>query len=474
MTAPRANRASLAVVLTLLATCVSVGSPAAASTRTCGGGSPTTQSGRFPDGATYLVSCPASWNGTLFLYSHGYVIPGMPNGAADTGDVATGNWLLAHGYALAGSSYATTGWAVRSALIDQTATLKLFDRTFGRPQRTIAWGHSLGGMITAALVQEHPADFAGALAMCGVLAGGVATWNTALDAAVAFKTLLSSGARLQVVDISDPTENLAEAESLLRSAQATPQGRARIALVAALSDVPGWFAPGSPEPASNDYGAEEENQFLWASEVDFPFLFDYRAELEAEAGGNPSWDTGVDFTKQLALSTDSQEVTALYRLAGLPLRADLGVLQRALKVKADPRAVRYLRQNISFDGRIAVPVLTLHTTGDGLVVPENEEAYRRVVGDAGEAGRLRQLFVARAGHCSFTPAETIVAIEVLLKRITTGSWGERTPSELNARAAALGSADNRLALTPVGPAFTNFSPAPYLRPSPATTKGPLA
>ena len=32
--------------------------------------------------------------------------------------------------------------------------------------------------------------------------------------------------------------------------------------------------------------------------------------------------------------------------------------------------------NIAFDGRLPVPVLTMHTTGDGLVVPENEQAYR--------------------------------------------------------------------------------------------------
>src|SRR4029077_13011139 len=39
--------------------------------------------GALPDGATYLIEVPAKWNGTLFLYSHGYVIPGTPNPAQD-------------------------------------------------------------------------------------------------------------------------------------------------------------------------------------------------------------------------------------------------------------------------------------------------------------------------------------------------------------------------------------------------------
>jgi hypothetical protein len=42
----------------------------------------TTHSGALPDGATYLIEVPANWNGTLFLYSHGYVAPGAANPAA--------------------------------------------------------------------------------------------------------------------------------------------------------------------------------------------------------------------------------------------------------------------------------------------------------------------------------------------------------------------------------------------------------
>lgn len=33
-----------------------------------------TYTGTFPDQATYLIEVPHGWNGTLFLYSHGYVL----------------------------------------------------------------------------------------------------------------------------------------------------------------------------------------------------------------------------------------------------------------------------------------------------------------------------------------------------------------------------------------------------------------
>ncbi len=74
----------------------------------------------------------------------------------------------------------------------------------GSPHRTIAWGHSLGGMITAGLIQADPSRFTAALPMCGVVAGGVGTWDVALDSAFAVQQLLGPGSGLQVVNITTP------------------------------------------------------------------------------------------------------------------------------------------------------------------------------------------------------------------------------------------------------------------------------
>jgi hypothetical protein len=424
--------------------------------------------GKLGDGAIYTFEVPHNWNGALFLYSHGYVTPGSALAAADVGDPVTGTWLLGHGYALAGSSYATTGWAIQQALPDQISTLNVFDRQVGTPAQTIAWGHSLGGIITAGLIQAYPGRFSAALPMCGVLAGGVATWNAGLDGAFAFQQLIDPS--VQVVNIANPTANLTGAEQAAAAAQQTAQGRARLALAAALGDEPGWFTPLSPEPAAGDFATQEFNQYLWDTRVDFPFGFALRAELEARAGGNPSWNTGVDYYRQLARSADLREVIALYRAAGLSLRGDLATLNRAPRVSADPSAVRYLAQNISFTGDISVPVLTMHTTGDGLVIPENEQAYASVVRRADNARLLRQVFVSRAGHCAFTPAETITAVQALLGRLATGHWDDEAlqPTSLNAAAAGLGPADNiffsggQIVATP--PAFTRYRPPRYPRP----------
>jgi len=422
----------------------------------------TARTGTLPDGATYIVEVPANWNGILFLYSHGYVVPGSPNPALDyatQSDPLTHGFMLSSGFALAGSSYASTGWAVQQALHDQIAVLDIFDRTIGKPARTIAWGHSLGGMITAGLIQRHPERFDAALPMCGVLSGGIATWNTALDSAFAFQTLLA-GPKLQIVNITDPVGNVTFAEEVLAAAQATPQGRARLALVSALADGPGWFFPFSPEPPPTDFGSQEMNQFLWDQNVDFPFAFAFRAELEARAHGNPSWNTHVDYRRQLEHSIDAAEVTALYEQAGLDLDADLNMLNDTVRISADPQAREYLERNIIYNGDIHIPVLTMHTTGDGLVVVQNESAYSQVVNEDGNGEFLRRTFVSRAGHCTFTPAETIAAVQTLLARLETGKWPSVSASSMNAAATALGPVFN----VPAPSAFVDFMPGLYLRP----------
>ena len=444
--------------------------PAAAAPSTCGGtGAVTTKTGAFGDGSTYLIQCPSgAWNGTLFLYSHGYVVPGEANPAQDGTDPVTEAWLLGNGYAIAGSSYAITGWAVKSALTDQVATVNTFDQTYGRPSHTIPWGVSLGGMITAGLIQDYPSLFSAALPLCGVLSGGVATWNTALDAAFAFQQLIAPNVKIVHISDSDATANLTAGEEAVTAAQQTPQGRARIALAAALGDTPGWFNPTLPEPAATDYAAQELNQFDWDTQVTFPFVLDFRAQLEDVAGGNPSWNTGVNYAADLAKSADLAEVQALYAKAGLSLSKDLQTLNSAPRISADPFAVTYLAQNIAYNGEISVPTLTMHTIGDGLVVPENEQAYRSVVDRDGRGALLQQLFVSRAGHCEFSPAEIVTSMQVLLNRMSTGHWNVPSPAELNAEAAALGPEFNIIAVTngtvSAAPEFASFSPTRYLRP----------
>ena len=416
--------------------------------------------------ASYEIDVPAGWNGTLFLYSHGYVAPGSSNPAQAAPAAFARQWLLDHRFAAAGSSYSSTGWALEAAFSDQMSLLDYFSAHVGKPQRVIAWGASLGGIITAGLIQLHPDRFAAAMPLCGVLSGGIATWNAELDSAYAFKTLIAPSSTLQLTHITNADANRRLAGELFDAATATPQGRARLALVAALIDLPGWFDPRQPEPVATDYAARLAAQEQWESKVDFNFAFAYREELEQRAGGNPSWNVGVDYSSLLASSPDRGEVLNLYAQANLDLVKDMHALKVGANIKADPAAAAYLDRFISFDGDLAVPTLSVHTTGDGLVIPSNESAYAGAVGGAGKSEMLRQVFVHRAGHCAFSPAEIVAALKLLVKRLDTGRWDDTAlqPSALNAAAADQGAGANQFFGLTLQPSFVAFRPAPYPRP----------
>jgi hypothetical protein len=426
------------------------------------------EAGRLRDGAAWTIQVPRRWNGRLLLFSHGYIPPDQPNPpAAAAIDPVVGAALLDRGYALAGSSYASAGWAVADALADQEAVLRRFRSGFGAPRATVAWGDSMGGLITAGMLQRHPRQFDGGLAMCGVLGGAVSFWNTSLDLAVVFKALMARdanpavarrAARLVVTGIRDPRANVTAARAVLAAAQRTAAGRARIALAAALIELPGGTRAGW-EPAQ-----------FHALRTQLAFAFGYRAELERRAGGNPSWNAGVDYAEQLRRSAGGNEVRTLYGAAGLDLGADLAALAAAPRIHARPSARAYLERNVVLDGELDAPLLTLHTTADWIVPYQHEQAFAAVAARAGRGGLLRRLFVRRAGHCAFTDAEMLTALDVLITRIDRGRWPLTiAPAALNAAARRLGPAYDGLAWSravplKAPPAFTAATPPPLLRP----------
>jgi hypothetical protein len=440
--------ASVGVIVGL----VGAAGPAAATT------TPSHVEGVLPDGSAFVIDVPANWNGTVLLYSHGYVPDGAPNPARNAPSDAVRSALLDAGYAQIGSSYPDTGWVLEQALPAQLATLDVFRSRFGAPRRAVAWGTSLGGMITTGLAERHGHRFAGTLAMCGLQQGGVANWNNTLDPLFALRTLLTPGSTTPLVRLPDQAGAFASIGALtaaLDAAQATPAGRARIALAAALHNIPAWTDAAQPEPAPGDHDAAQLNQFGVLHLTIYVGL-SWRQEAETHAGGNMSWNTRVDYGRMLARSSIRDEVVALYRRAGLSLQADLAVLAAAPRISADPAAVGYMIRNISFGGRLSRPMLTIHTTGDPLVPVQVQQAYADAVGDAHRSALLRQAYVHRGGHCTFTTGEMLAALRALERRIATGRWPDTGPAALNRLASELEPTTT--------PAYVHYRPAPYPRP----------
>jgi hypothetical protein len=101
-------------------------------------------------------------------------------------------------------------------------------------------------------------------------------------------------------------------------------------------------------------------------------------------------------------------------------------------------------------------MLNIHTTGDPLVPVQVQQAYAEAVDDADRSWLLRQAYVHRAGHCTFTTGEMLAAVRVVDHRIGAGRWLDTTPAALNQLAAALDPT--------TAPGYADYRPGPFPRP----------
>jgi hypothetical protein len=413
----------------------------------------THSTGTTSDGGTWIADVPSNWNGTLLLYSHGYGTL-SPQDAPDPNTQAA---LLTAGYALAGSGYDPNGslWALGSAVRDQFQTLQAVKRTVlpGRPTQVLAFGTSMGGLISALEDQQSNGRLDGALTTCGLVGGGINLNNYQLDGEYALDKLLAGNAA-KLVNYTSPGDAVTAATILNNAtaqAQTTPQGRARLALAMSLMDVAAW-APSEAMPGVYDYAAQEQGQYDMEFVANPVMLFveTGRQQIELAAGGNGGWDVGVNFAKMLSHSSYYAEVHALYAAAGLSLHDDLDALTRGANIRASDKAIRWLQQTSVPTGHLQVPELDLHTISDQLVPVQQENWYRRQVRQARSKDLLRQAFVARQEHCNFTPAELVAGVQALQHRVQTGSWDSvALPSSLQTAATGLNLGDA---------AFTTFFP----------------
>lgn len=411
--------------------------------------------GVLADGATWIADVPTDWNGTLVLYSHGF----GSLSPADAPDPATQQVLLDRGYALAGSSYDPNGslWALASAARDQFASLAAVERIIGRPRLTLALGTSMGGLVSSQIAQNAGRRLDGVVSTCGLLGGGIDLNNYQLDAEYALSHLLAPDQDVKLVGYASPVEGVtaaAQLSAMATGAQATAQGRARVALATALLNMPTWSPQQAEAPGPHDAAGIAQAQYDWLIGT-LPFVVPARYFIELAVGGNASWNTGVNYAALIARSPYRETVRTLYREAGLNLHADLATLTRDAAVRADRSAVAELSRTSTVSGHLDVPTLTMHTLYDQLAPVEYESRYAAQVRAAGDANLLRQAYINRRGHCAFTPSEIVAALQAVTHRAVTGHWGRvATTEKLQEAAIAVGLGD--------APAFVDFRPGPLV------------
>jgi len=175
----------------LLATLVVVAPANAAATGpTCDGKTPVqTCTGTTSDGALYEMRVPATFNGTMTIWSHGFgtntdipagLLPIFPRGnpidprpqIAPNGNATLIKHLTDKGVAVIGSGFSTQAWNLDEAVKTNVELVGIFKAKFPTTNKVVAWGYSMGGGITQALAEQYP-DL---LSAAGVM-NPVDAWN---------------------------------------------------------------------------------------------------------------------------------------------------------------------------------------------------------------------------------------------------------------------------------------------------------
>jgi hypothetical protein len=446
---PVIGAAGLTAILTALATSLA-GTAAAAAPRLAPAPAAVTHyQGLLPDGASWISDVPSNWNGVLVLYSHGF---GTLT-AQDAPDPSTGAALLAEGYALVGSSYAGPSlWALASAEPDQFRALAAVKRLVGPPRQTLAFGTSMGGLISAQEAQDSDGRIDGALTTCGLVGGAVNLNNYQLDGEYALAELLAPDQHIQLVNYADANATSTAVQQLsaaVATAQTTAAGRARIALAAALLNTPDWVS--GPQPPRG-YAEQEAQEAQWLPQQ-LAFVIGARPSIEAAAGGNGSWTVGVDYTRLVRESAFQSQIAHLYQAAGLSLSSDERTLTANADIRPDRPALAFLNRTSTVTGHLDVPELDLHTISDQLSPISYENWYREQVAKAGDSTLLRQAYVSAIGHCNFTSAELVAGLHAVLRRVTSGHWSGTDADDLNRAATATGLGST---------AFIDFTPPRFV------------
>jgi hypothetical protein len=335
-------------------------------------------------GADYIIRVPPGWNGGLVMFAHGYGGEGPGKGAVRGSPFDF--YLTEHGYAWAASGYRSWGYRPDWFVDDTLALREHFIGEFGQPRWTIIHGQSMGGHVAIASLELHPEIYQGALIECGVVDGvGLVDWLFAYTAAAQYFS------KLPLLDTPRPQfEALANAK---------------------------WLSVMGNPGAYTEAGARFDNVVKHLAGGDLPLRLEGLKQRYVQ-NLNPR-DPGPARAQEFARHADTRHI----RYEVDPgLGVDSAELNKAIpRVTAAPGA-RSREGNpvfAEFTGKIRVPVMTLHETGDFRAPFRLEQDYRRRTLAAGTSHLLVQRAVRWTGHCGIEDAVRRRAFEDLV------AWMER-------------------------------------------------
>ncbi|TDR47684.1 hypothetical protein DFR29_102344 [Tahibacter aquaticus] len=351
--------------------------------------------GQAPSGAYYSIAVPDGWKAGdgLVMYQHGL------NFAADD-DPGLGplrDIALQQGFAIAGSGFTSRGWALLRAVDENKELLQIFRRDVGDPGELIPFGGSMGGLVALKMAEDTSLNplIKGVLALCPPVAASRA-WDSGLDVRLAYDTVcadvnngrLKTGAEpypwaYNLNDIPDDLDNL-ELDPDVRSALLSVTVCTGITLPQSIR------TNGMRERLARLQritGIQDEKFLLTNIAYSTFVLSDVLRAADKMDGRNPFGNIG-----------------AMY--------ADADLDSRIRRVTPQPAARVEFNWQSDYRGDIGdIKVLSVHTSGDELVIPQHQYVLRQLT----PANQLVSAVVRETApsHCGFSEREGLVAWEAL-------------------------------------------------------------
>ncbi len=382
----------------------------------------TTCLGATTDAAPYMLITPANFNGTVYLYSHGY----RPNVAVPAGIPGVGGYtitntpepapggnpqiigaLLAKGFAVMGSGFARQGWNADSAIKTNVELIGVFKKQYPKTTKVVAWGSSLGGFITQALAEKYPNLISAAAPLCmasdlnplmtmagdaiwgiktffdptikgGNYSAGPAGYAEAMGDLV--KVFTAIGA-MQVAIGANPAAPAWPATSTVPAALKAVPSRSALVLVALMSGIPMQSAhfdsTSAPAglPAANALSFQLAiNPALAALEnlanaAALGVLATY--DLELQAGGAIFDNTATNYAARVS---DEQFIWSSALSGNAGIGALLGYLAVVPRAKGDPAAMAKLASLTTHTGKVEIPTILFTATADPVTTPGNQQS----------------------------------------------------------------------------------------------------
>lgn len=381
------------------------------------------EEGILGPGAEYRISLPEGWQDypegqkNLLLYSHGYVTQGMDfsqTAEYDLINVVISGFVNA-GFAVAYSSYAESGWAVKDGTIRTRQLRGYFVENIGVPDNIYLCGVSEGALIALKLAEQNPGLFSGVLAIAGPVGGALMEFEYILNVRLAFdhffKDLLK-GAAVGYPGILEP-EPTAVSLSLALGYDLT--GSEDSSAIDVL-----------PDPDHSEYAYSTDFITDMAPLIGGLMMSDYDKTLEMASVMvddnnlfpvdnwmiNPTFIPEFVYTVATALWYNIYGTQDLIEKAHdhMPLDNTESIYMHLVftggyptgqvafdveRFESDPDAEQYLEHWYKPDGKLRIPVVTLHTTRDPAVPYFHEEAYTAI---ADSSGMLIPMYMTGFGH----------------------------------------------------------------------------